>query len=75
MLIDLPKLQALYDVRHLMLVTHNQLSVLSDVQLSLWSTLVLAQNVRCILVYDFVNFQLLPKSNVVFNFFSALPYP
>lgn len=39
---DLPKLQALYDVRHLMLLTHNQLSVLSDVQLSLWSTLVLA---------------------------------
>ena len=52
-----------------MLLTHNQLSVLSDVQLSLWSTLVLAFNVHYVLVYDLVNFQLLPKSNVVFNFF------
>ena len=58
-----------------MLLTHNQLSVLSDVQLSLWSTLVLTYNVHYVLVYDLVNFQLLPKSNVVFNFFSALPYP
>ena len=52
-----------------MLLTHNQLSVLSDVQLSLWSTLVLTYNVHYVLVYDLVNFQLLPKSNVVFNFF------